>query len=90
VVIGTGSTCDIDPSNWSMISQTRDPKDPGEESLERDFLSRDSGSRWQFAGKSNPVMHFLVKTINKHRATDNFARLIIVARTILCNVYIDK
>jgi hypothetical protein len=31
-------------------------------------------------------MHFPMKTINKHRATDNPLRLIILARTILCNL----
>jgi hypothetical protein len=35
-----------DPWNLSTISQTWDLKDPGEESLERDFLIKDSGSKW--------------------------------------------
>jgi hypothetical protein len=46
VAMGTGSTCGVDPSNWSMSSQTWDPEDAGEQSIERDFLSRDSGSGW--------------------------------------------
>jgi hypothetical protein len=44
--IDTGSTCGVDSWNWSTISRMRDPEGPGEESLEWDFLSRDSGSRW--------------------------------------------
>jgi hypothetical protein len=31
-------------------------------------------------------MHFPVKTINKHMATDNSVRLIVDARTISCNL----
>jgi hypothetical protein len=69
-----------------IISQTWDPNDPGEESLERDFLIRDSESEWQLAGKSNPVMQLPVKTINKHMAEDKSVRLTILVRIIPCNL----
>jgi hypothetical protein len=35
-----------DPRNLSTNSRTWDPEDPGEESLERDLLFRDSRSEW--------------------------------------------
>jgi hypothetical protein len=35
-----------DPWNLSTISRMCDPEDPGEENLDRDFLIRDSGSKW--------------------------------------------
>jgi hypothetical protein len=38
------------------------------------------------AGRSNPVMHLPVKTKHKHREANKFARLIILARIIICNV----
>jgi hypothetical protein len=44
--ISAGSYGSGDPQNLSTISQTWDPKDPGEGNLERDFLTRDSGSEW--------------------------------------------
>jgi hypothetical protein len=44
--INAGSFGGADPYNSSTISRTWDPEDPGEESLDRDFLIRDSGSEW--------------------------------------------
>jgi hypothetical protein len=44
--ISAGSCGGGDPRNLSTISRTLDPEDPGEESQERDFLIRDSGSEW--------------------------------------------
>jgi hypothetical protein len=44
--ISAGSCGNGEPYNLSTISRTWDPEDPGEESLERDFLIRDSGSEW--------------------------------------------
>jgi hypothetical protein len=44
--ISVGSCSGGDPCNLSTISWTWDPEDPGEESIERDFLIRDSGSQW--------------------------------------------
>jgi hypothetical protein len=41
-----GSCGGGDPRNLSTISRTCDPKDPGEENLDQDFLIRDSGSEW--------------------------------------------
>jgi hypothetical protein len=38
------------------------------------------------AGKLNPIMQLLVKTINKHKAVDKSVRLIILARIIPCNL----
>jgi hypothetical protein len=38
------------------------------------------------AGRSNPVMHLPTKTKHKHREADKSARLIILARIILCNL----
>jgi hypothetical protein len=35
-----------DPWNLWTISQTWDPEDPDEESLDHDFLIRDFGSEW--------------------------------------------
>jgi hypothetical protein len=61
-------------------------KDPGEESLDRDFLIRDSTSEWLLAGKSNPVMQLPMKTINKHRAANKSVRLIILVTIIPCNL----
>jgi hypothetical protein len=46
VAINAGSCGGGDPWNLSTISRTWDPKDPDEESLERDFLIRDYGSEW--------------------------------------------
>jgi hypothetical protein len=42
--ISAGSCGGGDPRNLSTIYWMWDPEDPGEESLERDFLIRDSGS----------------------------------------------
>jgi hypothetical protein len=42
--ISVGSCGGGDPQNLSTISQTWDPEDPGEESLDRDFLIREFGS----------------------------------------------
>jgi hypothetical protein len=44
--ISAGSCGGGDPRNLSTISQMWDSKNPGEESLERDFLIRDSRSEW--------------------------------------------
>jgi hypothetical protein len=44
--ISVGSCGGGDPQNLSTISRTWDLEDPGEESLERDFLIRDFGSEW--------------------------------------------
>jgi hypothetical protein len=44
--ISAGSCGGGDPKNLSTISQTWDPEDRGEESLDRDFLIRYSGSEW--------------------------------------------
>jgi hypothetical protein len=35
-------------------------------------------------------MHFPVKTTNKHRAKENYVKLIILVRIILYNLEIDK
>jgi hypothetical protein len=63
-----------------------DPEDPGEENLDRDFLIRDSGFEWYLTGRSNPSMHLPTKTKHKHREADKSARLIVLARIILCNL----
>jgi hypothetical protein len=63
-----------------------DLEDPDEENLDRDYLIRDSRSEWLLAGRSNSVMHLPVKTKHKHREVDKSARLIILARIILCNL----
>jgi hypothetical protein len=44
--ISADSCAGGDPQNLSTISWMWDPEDPGEESLERDFLIKDSGSAW--------------------------------------------
>jgi hypothetical protein len=44
--ISAGSCGNGDPQNLSTISRTWDLEDPGEESLERDFLTEDSRSEW--------------------------------------------
>jgi hypothetical protein len=44
--ICAGSCGGGDHWNLSTISRMRDPKDPCEENLDRDFLIRDSGSEW--------------------------------------------
>jgi hypothetical protein len=44
--INVGSCGGGDPQNLLTISRTWDLEDTGEESLERDFLIRDSGSKW--------------------------------------------
>jgi hypothetical protein len=46
VAISAASCGSGGPQNLSTISRTWDSEDPGEESLERDFLIRDSGSEW--------------------------------------------
>jgi hypothetical protein len=44
--ISAGSCGGGDPRNLSTISRTWDLEDPSEESLDRDFFIRDSGSKW--------------------------------------------
>jgi hypothetical protein len=44
--ISAGLCSGGDPSNLSTIARTWDPYDSSEESLEQDFLIRDSGSDW--------------------------------------------
>jgi hypothetical protein len=90
VAIGTESMGVVCPWSWSMISQTRDPKDPSEDNLDWCFLKKDSGSPWQFASRLNLVMHFPMKTISKHMAKDNSIRIIVLTRTIMLNLYADK
>jgi hypothetical protein len=46
VAISAGSCGGGDPLNLSTIPQMWDLEDPGEESLDRDFLINDYGSKW--------------------------------------------
>jgi hypothetical protein len=45
---------------------------------------------WWIVSGSGPNKILPVKTTHKHREADKSARLIILARIIMCNIYIDK
>jgi hypothetical protein len=45
---------------------------------------------WWIVGGSGPNKIFPMKATHKHREADKFARLITLARIILCNLWIDK
>jgi hypothetical protein len=45
---------------------------------------------WWIVGGSGPNKIFPMKTTHKHREADKSARLITLARIILCNLWIDK
>jgi hypothetical protein len=45
---------------------------------------------WWIVGGSGPNKIFPMKTTHKHKEVDKSARLIILARIILCNLYTEK